>query len=403
MKKRISYLILFTILITIAFSSVVSTLAFWSVQSNTVNKITVGSVKGQITEEYSQNPTVLPGDKVNKVVRVVNTGTSDAVIRVRIDKAWGEARDADGSLIINSEISTDNILITCDTAQWYYDESDGYYYYRNVLKPNELTIPLIREFVIDPNSGNEYKNMQADIVVYMDCIQAGGNGVSIWGKTLDDLGIEYTTYQRDPVTAKVLFLNPDNGFKFNVSNGDLFIKFKDLIPGETHTQIINVTNNYDKKTEIFLRADYIDQTQATDENRQLIDKLLKQYATIVITNDNGTVLYNGPVWGNLDSNSPAPDSMRYNISLHTFEKGTTKNLMVQLTLDPKTQSEYQSLLGLIKWTFEANGRESDYPPPNTGDDNRMVISVIIALLSIFAILVLMKYNKSARREKENRT
>lgn len=85
--------------------------ASWKSQGDTINKITIASVKGCIEEEYEQNQVVFPNGTVEKVVKVKNTGTADAMIRVKVEKVWGDGRDENGKLIINPELDTDNIMI----------------------------------------------------------------------------------------------------------------------------------------------------------------------------------------------------------------------------------------------------------------------------------------------------
>lgn len=401
MKKSPYYVIALVILVIVFVFSAGSTLAAWTVQDDTVNKITIGSIKGLIIEEYVHAQTVMPGSTVEKVVSVKNTGNIDARIRVKIDKAWGAARDAEGKLIVNPLLSTDNILITYDTTNWFYEEADGYFYYIGVLLPGDTTrTPLMREFTVDKDSGNEYDHMHADIVVHMECIQAAGGGLSAWSTNPAVLGA-YVPGSGGTALAEIIFVSPTEGFHFNVVDGDLFVNFKDLIPGESQSQVIRITNDYSQNTEVFLRADFIDQTHTTPENRALVDQLLKEYAVITITDSHGTVLYHGPVWGNLDVDSHGIDSAKYFISLGVFSSLTSGNITVNLSLDPAMDNEYQDLLGLIKWTFQAEGRDADYPPvPKTGE--RSLDGFGLPLLIVSGSLILILVVKRNRDNKKNK-
>ncbi len=399
MKKLTSYIIVLVVLVIVFVTSAGSTLAAWSVQSDTVNKITIGSVKGLVMEEYIQNQTVMPGSTVNKVVTVKNTGDIDARIRVRIDKAWGASRDDDGNLIADHSLNTDNIRITYDSTKWYYDKADGYFYYLDVLSPGAATaVPLMKEFTVDKEIGNEYKNMQADIVVHMECVQAMGDGIRVWSDNPRVLG-SYLPGPGKTAVAEVAFTGSTDGFTFKTSGGDLFVNFKDLIPGESQSQVIKISNVFSQKTEVFLRADFIDQTHATPENRELIEKLLKQYAVITITADDGTVIYKGPVWGNPDIDSHGTDSAKYFISLGRFDAGTSKNLTVSLSLDSAMDNRYQNLLGLVKWTFAAEGREAEYTPvTKTGERNQTILSLSLLLISGSLICILEVHRR--RKDKK---
>ena len=397
MKKRSYYPILCLTLAIIFLSSTGLTLASWRVSTPTVNMISMGSVTGQIVEVYEQGQTVYPDATVDKVVQVKNTGSVDTFVRVKIEKVWGDTRDKDGDLIADTSLSTDNIIIKYDDKNWFYNKNDGYYYYLNVLKPNETTKSLFESFYIDgEKTGKGYNNKQADIIVTMEMVQAGGNGMSYWSMTPDQLGITYKQTETIKTVTTVSFKDPENGFKFEINNGDLFANFKNLIPGESRSQEIKVTNDWSQETEIFLHAEMIDQTQATKETKELIDKLLKKYATITVMDENGKKIYSGPVWGNVKTESPDEPSMKNPYSLGSFSSKETKKLNVSLYLDEKMDNEYRDLLGKIKWVFSAEGTETSYEVPKTGDMTNTLLFASIALVSGILLVVLTVTNKKKK-------
>lgn len=369
MKKFAVYPILCAASICTFLLSSGITYASWKSQGETVNKISMASVKGQIVEEYDQNQIVYPNATVDKIVQIKNTGTVDALPRVKIEKVWGDSRDENGKLLTDPDLNTDNIEITFNTEKWTYNSADGYFYYTEVLKPGDITDSLFDSFTVNgEDTDGEYKNKQADIIVNMELIQADGNGLAYWDTSFEELGIIYKQTSQIEIITTVVFNNPDDGFSFDVNEGDLFADFKNLVPGESRSQLVTVTNNWDKSAEIFLWADLIDQTQATDDTRALIDKLLKEYATIVITDDGGNVIYSGAVWGNPGIDSKSADSMKYPYSLGIFLSGETKNLHISLSLDSQMDNEYRELLGLIKWVFSASGDESQISSTEPADE-----------------------------------
>lgn len=361
MRKNTIFCLLAAALLV--FSSIGTTFAAQKVMDESVQVVNTAGVKAQIVEEYERAFNVHPGSTIPKVVNVQNTGSSDAVVRVRVEKAWGETHGEDGKLIADAAWSTDNITIEYNTEYWYYDAADGYFYYKGVLKPGETTLkPLFKEFSIDKGTGNEYMGLEADIIVKMECVQAAGNGISIWGKSFTDLGIDYIPEKPADIVTSVTFTGGDGEFVFDPENTDLFANFKNLLPGETLTQIIEVKNTFGTETgvEIFLRAEDIAQSLSTPETRILVEKLLREYATIIVTDEDGNVIYNGPIWGEPYSDAENPDSMRYDISLGIFAAGESKKLTVTLQLDPAMGNEYQELWGLIKWVWTAEpGHSSD--------------------------------------------
>lgn len=400
MKKRLARTALMTCLFVVFFVS--GALAAWESNSATVNKISVASVKGAIEETYEQGQTVLPGETATKVVNVKNTGTIDSIVRIRVEKYWGSQRDSNGALVIEPALSTDNIQIAFDTVDWYYDSSDGYYYYRHVLNPSKTTrTPLFSSFSIAKDTSNLYKDMKADIRVSMECLQAGGNAVSVWNKTMKDLGVEYTAPSVAHTGTAISFISPEKAFRFDAKDGDLFADFKNLIPGESVSQTITVTNEYAQNAKIYLCADITDQPQATDKTRELIQKLLKEYAVISIRDEQGTVLYQGPVWGNLNSDGTGL-TMKSPIQLADFHPGQNKKYTVNLSLDPRVDNQYEELLGLVKWVFYANGSESSIGGvPKTGDNSRMEMYLDLMAVSGGLILLSEIKRRVARRRRKN--
>ena len=243
MKRSAVYSVLCAVFAGTFLFSAGMTYASWKVQDDTINKITVGSVRGQIMEEFEQDTVVYPDVDVNKIVQVKNTGTMDAIPRVKIEKVWGDSRDENGNLLIDPELSADNIEINFNTDKWTYNPKDGYYYYNGVLAPGETTESLFDSFYINGDGyGHEYSNKFADIIVTMEIIQAAGDALSYWGMTYEDLGIIYKQTQQEETVTSVAFHDPKEGFTFDVNGGDLFADFKSLVPGESRSQTVEITN-----------------------------------------------------------------------------------------------------------------------------------------------------------------
>ena len=71
--------------------------AYWNVTGTSINVLTSSAYRAQIEEEYEIPEHVNPGTSVDKKVNVVNCGTADMLIRVKIEKQFGE-REASGVL-----------------------------------------------------------------------------------------------------------------------------------------------------------------------------------------------------------------------------------------------------------------------------------------------------------------
>lgn len=369
------------------------------------NIIETSTVQGKIVNEYETAVQVYPGNTIKDIVHIKNTGTSACVVRVKVDKAWGTRREEDGKLIIDSSVSTDNILISFNNATWVYDDKSGYFYYNSVLYPEQLTSePLFDSFHITKETDNHYADLTADILINLECLQATEDAVSVWDKLPDDFQNMPSGYNK-PKPTKVNYIGIDKGFSFEALDNDLFYNFKQLLPGETRNQLIEVANISTRKTEIFLRADSI--SIPTDEKQQqLVEKMLREYASIKIYNGE-ILIYEGPVSG---------DSMKQDISLGVFEPGAYKELSVQLQMDTAMGNQYQDLWGAVTWIWSAqeddNGQSIEQPgekpgvrpdpgypgvrTPKTGESLGIYIWAMLTLLS--AILFVFCITKIKRQK-----
>lgn len=380
MKRRILITLLTVAAIfTFAVSGV---LAAWQAKGETINKISMSSVTGSVLETFESGLTVYPGTMTEKVVNVKNTGTADCAVRVKVEVLWGSEHDEDGNLIEDQLLSSDNIQITYNSVDWHYSQTDGYYYYKGVLAPGETTSsPLFKEFTVSEHTGNEYGGKEANIRVKMECIQAGGDSLSMWGVDEEELGIDYSSKKPASADTGVVFISPGDGFRFDADKGDLFHNFKNLVPGDSVTQVITVSNEYSKNVEIFFYAETTEQIYASDETRELIDKLLKEYAFITITDETGKVIYEGQVWGNLDRSGKTV-SLKDPVSLSTFAANQSKKYIVSLSMDPKADNELHYLLGLVKWVFFAEGAEgSAHGGKKPGDVFGFELYIILMAIS----------------------
>ena len=409
MNRRVNLTLGLVLSALICITSVGGTFASWRVSNDTVNKLSVGVVRGEINETYTDGLTYMPGATVEKIVNFTNTGTVDSVIRVKLTPAWGDTRTSDGKLVVNTALPAESVHINCSSALWLYDGADGYYYYLGVLAPGETThAAVMNSFTISPTLGNTYAGKQGDIKVELECVQAGGGGIALWGKTLSELGIAYTPDSDTPPDVNVFFDGPESGFSFDVLQGDLFANFKELVPGESRTETLRVKNNSTEFTEITLRADFFDDDLSA-EDKARAEQLLRELAVITVADSDGNTVYSGAIWDKSDG----VDSMKSRISLGVYRAGIENAFSVTLTLKPEVDNAYASLLGEVKWIFEAGNASSSsditsptepsVPDTTHGGDNPSVPKLgdtsvtagfaAVALISGAVFLVLLKCSK----------
>lgn len=367
----------------------ISVFALWKVADTAHNLLTLGSYDVELKEEYTVPDDVYPGMSINKKVEVKNQGSVDAVIRIRFEKAFG-TRTTDGSFHKDENLDSEVIHISCNEKYW--KEKDGYWYYSEVLKAGEQTKePLFESFYVSEKADNSYKGKDAEIIVYMESIQAEPDALTLWNTTREELKLYYELKEAKQDT-EVIFQGEKKGFSFSTAESDLFANFKNLVPGCSRTQNIQIKNQSEKSVEISLYAEVTEQDKISQEEQELLDKILNKEAQIVVRNGK-EILYKGPVSGN-PSRKKNSMGERNKISLGKFSAGSEKNLIVELSLSPMLEHSNEKLTGRIDWIFCAEGEETSIVSsvPKTGDNTKimMYICIGIAAFLIFCLLVVRR-------------
>ena len=177
MKRRLLLAAVITICLSMA---AYGTLAFFTAEDTAHNVITSGGVDIDLLEWADEEKTVpfpeegadgvMPGSEVTKIVEVKNTGASDAYIRVKVEKEIVLSPDAEG------EPDTGLIVLDFDENNWI--EKDGYYYYKKILSPGDVTEPLFASVSFDASMDNLYQNSNVTVDVTAYAVQSANNGES---------------------------------------------------------------------------------------------------------------------------------------------------------------------------------------------------------------------------------
>ena len=182
MKKKVAAGAVLAICLSVL---IYTTIAYFNTADTARNVITSGNIKIELQETALVNDTeipfkesqdvynVMPGQEVSKIVRVENTGSNPAYIRISVDKAIQLAEGAEGTL------DTRLISIDYDSTSWTLGD-DGYYYYNKPLSAGDTTEPLFRNVTFDPDMGNMYQNSQAVIKVSAQATQVKNNGTDVF-------------------------------------------------------------------------------------------------------------------------------------------------------------------------------------------------------------------------------
>lgn len=179
MKKKIA---IGAVLVLCLSMLIYSTIAYFNTADTARNVITAGDIKIElqetaITDDGEEIPfedrfDVMPGQDVSKIVKVTNTGSNPAYIRVQVQKAIVLAADAQGDVDLD--------LIGLDFDGDYWTLKDGYYYYNEPLAPGKTTAALFKNVKFDAKMGNMYQGSTATIKVAAEATQVKNNGATVF-------------------------------------------------------------------------------------------------------------------------------------------------------------------------------------------------------------------------------
>lgn len=130
-KKIILFIIALCFIMTASFSS---TYAYLIVRSEKRNTMYVGETTVELEEAFIPPKELSPGIIFTKKPSIKNTGNLRVFVRARIDFSDSIAKEFCEDLLIDSH--------------WERNESDGYYYYKNVLDPGSTTESLFEKVTI---------------------------------------------------------------------------------------------------------------------------------------------------------------------------------------------------------------------------------------------------------------
>ena len=166
---------------------------------------------------------------------------------------------------------------------------------------------------------------------------------------------------------------------------DLFPDFKDVMPGDTLTQLITVSNEADNKVKVKI---YIRSLGATDESYvEFLDQL-----HLTVQNTEDTPMF--------DAAADQTDGLTEWTCLGTLYSGGKTDLNVTLNVPTTMDNLFQEKYGEIEWQFmveELPVSPDDPKPPKTGDDARPWLWIILIAVSTTVIVITGKSRKSEKR------
>lgn len=160
---------------------------------------------------------------------------------------------------------------------------------------------------------------------------------------------------------------------FNVDNNDLFYNFKELVPGDTKEEIINIkVNNISEKKIIYLTVNY--------QNKRILDNI-----NITVYADDNIILDN--------------DSIKSDyIKLKTFDNSGELKLKIKVEVPPSAGNDLSDFSQSIRWDlFIENENGDKFKIPSTIDDSNICAYVLIFIITFIALIFILILENKDRK------
>ena len=201
-------------------------------------------------------------------------------------------------------------------------------------------------------------------------------------------------------TATVDITNKKGTFVFGPGSGmsdtDLFPEFKNVMPGDTVTQQIEIeyTGRDFNSVRVYLRA--VPHTETG--NRPVIDANVSEMNDFLSQLNlkvwKGTHLDVTPIY---DGAPNTADGLSSFILLGEFPRNKPGVLTAQLTVPITMGNEFADLAGEVDWEFRVD--EVEQPKgttPKTGDATNVPILIAVAGISLAAVVVILLLNRKKK-------
>lgn len=154
-KKRWLCTVILILFITAMTGTVYS---YLSDQAQRNNKMNVGE-NTIIPEEPFEPTDIVPGSVFVKKPSLKNTGEVNCYVRMMVECSRSDMESL--------------IQMDWNTQDWTEKQADGYYYYKKVLKPEEVSVPIFTKVSVSKDA-SESSLKDFNIIVYGESIQVGG-------------------------------------------------------------------------------------------------------------------------------------------------------------------------------------------------------------------------------------
>lgn len=184
--------------------------------------------------------------------------------------------------------------------------------------------------------------------------------------------------------CRVIYEGQAERFVFIPESTDLFRNFKNVYPGDSINQSIQINNNSDKTVSVYLRAETVDK-----EYCDFLDKI-----NLCVSTADGRIIS--------DSKASEQGGLKNNVLIGTFDSGENTSLYVKLNADRFMDNSCQNRTGEVRWIFsvtEADDSSETSKPTNsdiipTGDSRNNVTAAVVLMLAVsFAVSAVLIISK----------
>lgn len=167
---------------------------------------------------------------------------------------------------------------------------------------------------------------------------------------------------------------------------DLFDGFKNVMPGDTLTQTVEVRNRFlgTGSVRIYLRAVAHD-----EQTNPLSANVAASGETVATMSDFLSQLYM-EVWQGSEcifTGSPNElDGLKHNVLLANVPRGKSVELTVKLQVPAKLGNEYANRVGEVDWVFTAEELDPQ-GNPKTGDTSNLTLWIVVMVVCLVAVAV----------------
>lgn len=157
------------------------------------------------------------------------------------------------------------------------------------------------------------------------------------------------------------------GFSFVPADKDLFVNFKDMMPGDRVEQPIKLMNNSNKKTTFSMQMKIANQEKLSAGDLELIEELLFNPDLLNITiTANGKEIYSEGAGGTQRKKlSEVGAHTTALIELGALSGGHYTNLNVICTVSKELDNRFAELVANVDWEFKAT-QPDDTTEPTSG-------------------------------------